>query len=116
MTTPVGRDIGESFPTMRNAVVDLFLVRICFVVGLANALGDDLGIASPVTQVLAVSTLHTGGVLQQLPAQGTAHNVVELLIDEFVALLLRDNFLLLTDGTLTIKPNVVHAAVTGVFN
>lgn len=42
MTTPIGRDIGESLEAMRDTVVDLLLVGVRFVVGLADTLGDDL--------------------------------------------------------------------------
>ena len=116
MTTPVGRDIRKSFPTMGDAVVDLLLVRVGLVIGLADALGNDLGIAPSVTQILAVGTLHTSSVLQQLTTEGTAHDVVELLINEFMALLLGNNLLLLPNGTLAIKSSIVHAAAARVFD
>jgi hypothetical protein len=91
---------------MRNTVVDLGLVRIGLVIGLRNALGDDFPVAPFVARKLAVRTLHASCVLEQFSAQSAAHDVVELLLDEFVAVLLVDFFLSLTNGTLAAKPLV----------
>ena len=91
---------------MRNAVVDLGLVRIGLVIGLRNALGDDFAIASLVAGKLAVRALHASRILEQFSAQRAAHDVVELLLDELVAILLVDFFLALTDGTLATQPLV----------
>ena len=49
MAAPVGTHVGEGLETMRNAVVDLLLVRIRFGIGLANALCDDARVALLVT-------------------------------------------------------------------
>lgn len=111
MTTPIGRDIGETLETMRNTMVDLLLVRIGFVVCLADTLGDDLGIALAVAGILAISTLHAGRILQEIAAKSTAHDVVELLGDEFVTLLLVNLFLLLSNSTLTVQTDIERAAV-----
>lgn len=111
MATPVGRNVGECLETMRDTMIDLLLVRVGFIVGLANTLGDDLGVTFPVTGVLAVGTLHTGSVLEEVSAQSAAHDVVELLRDELVALLFVDLFLFLTDGTLSVETNVKRTPV-----
>lgn len=111
MTTPVGRDVGESFETVRDTVVDLLLVGIGLVVGLANTLGDDLGIALAVACILAIGTLHAGRIFQEVAAKSATHNVVELLRNELVTLLLVDFFLLLTDGTLTVQSDVEWSSV-----
>ena len=42
MAAPIGRKVGKSFEAMRNTVVDLLLVGVGFVVGLADTLGDNL--------------------------------------------------------------------------
>jgi phosphatidylglycerophosphatase A len=91
---------------MRNTVVDLGLVRIGLVIGLSDALGDDLPVATFVAGKLAVGALHASRILEQFCTEGAAHDVVELLLDEFVAVLLVDLFLPLTDSPLTSKPVV----------
>lgn len=111
VAAPIGRDVGEALETMGDAVVDLLLVGIGLVVGLADTLGDDLGIAFAVAGVLAIRTLHARRILEELPTKRTAHNVVELLGDELVTLLLVNLLLLLADGTLTVETNVEGAAV-----
>ena len=115
VATPVGGDVGEAFETMGNAVVDFLFVRIGLVVGLADTLGDDLGIALFVASVLAIRTLHACGILEEFSTKRTAHDVVELLRDELVALLLVDLFLLLAHGTLTVKTDVKGTAVLQLF-
>ena len=111
MATPVGRNVGKSFETMRDTVVDLLLVGIGLVVGLADTLGDDLGIALAMTGVLAIGTLHAGCILQKIAAKSATHDVVELLRDELVSLLLVDFFLLLTDSTLTVQSDIEWSSV-----
>jgi hypothetical protein len=88
---------------MRNTVVDFALVRIGLVIGLRNALGNDFPIATFVTCKLAVRTLHACRILKQFSTKSAAHNVVELLLDKFVAILFVDFFFSLTDGSLTSK-------------
>lgn len=111
MATPVGRDVGEALETVGNAVVDLFLVGVGLVVRFADTLGHDLGVALAMASVFTIRTLHARGVLEEFSTERTAHNVVELLCDELVALLLVNLFLLLTHGTLTIETNVEGAAI-----
>jgi phosphatidylglycerophosphatase A len=115
VATPVGGDVGKPFETMGNAVVDLFLVRVGFVVGLADTLCDDLGVTLAVTGVLAVRTLHACGILEEFSTQRTAHDVVELLSDELVTLLFVNLFLLLTHSTLTVKTDIERTTVLQLF-
>lgn len=111
MATPVSRDVGEALETVRDTVVDLLFVGIGLVVGLANTLGDDLRVAFAMAGVLAIRTLHARSILEELSAQRTAHNVVELLGNELVTLLLVNLFLLLTDSALTVETDVEGTAV-----
>jgi hypothetical protein len=67
VAAPVRGDVGESFETVRNAVVDLLFVGIGLVVGLADTFGDNLGVTPFVTGILAVRTLHACGVLEEFP-------------------------------------------------
>jgi phosphatidylglycerophosphatase A len=85
---------------MRNTVVDLGLVRIRLVIRLRDALGDDFPVAAFVACKLAVGALHARCILEQLSAESAAHDVVELLLDELVAILLVDFFFPLTDSAL----------------
>lgn len=96
---------------MRDAVVDLLLVGIGFVVCLADAFGNNLRVAFAVASVLAVRTLHTRSILEEFSAQRATHDVVELLGDELVALLLVNFLLLLTHSTLAIETDVEGTTV-----
>lgn len=92
-------------------MIDLLLVGVGFIVGLADTLGDDLRVAFTVASILAVRTLHTRSVLEEISTQRTAHDVVELLGDELVALLFVDLFLLLAHGALSVETNVEGTAI-----
>lgn len=96
---------------MRDTVVDLFLIGIGLVVRLADTLGHHLGVAFLMASVLAVGALHPGGVFKKVAAEGTAHDVVELLSDELVALLLVDLLLLLSNCTLAVETDVERSSV-----
>lgn len=111
MAAPVGRKVGKPFEAMRNTVVDLLLVGIGFVVGLADTFGDNLRVALLVACILAVGTLHTRSILEKFSAQRTAHDVVELLRNKLVTLLLVNFLLLLSNGTLTVETDIEWAAV-----
>ena len=65
MATPVRRDIGEAFETMGNAMVDLLLVGVGFVVCLTDTLGDNLRVAFFVASVLAIRALHTRSIFKE---------------------------------------------------
>lgn len=111
MAAPIGGEIGESFETMRDAMVDLLLVGVCFVIRFADTFGDHLGIALAMAGIFAVGTLHPGSVLQKVTAKSTAHNIVELLRDELVSLLFVNIFLLLPNGTLAIETDIEWPSV-----
>lgn len=111
MTAPVGGNVGKAFEAMWDAVVDLFFVGVRLVVGFADTLGDDLGIAFPVAGVFAVRALHASSILEEVAAKSTSHDIVKLLRDELVALFLVNLLLSLTDCTLTIETNVEWSSV-----
>lgn len=111
MTAPVGCDIRERLETMRNAVVDLLFVRVRLGIGLADTLGDDARVTLDVTCVLAVLALHAGAALEEIAAEGTAHNVVELPLDKLVAVHLVHLLLALPDGTFSAQTKVDGAAI-----
>ena len=115
MAAPIGREVGKSIETMRDAMVDLFLLWVGLVVCFADTLGDHLGIAFAMASVFAVGALHSSGVFQEVATKSTAHDIVELLRDKFVALLLVDLFLLLSDCTLTVETNVEWSPVLQLF-
>lgn len=111
MAAPICRNVGKILEAMWDAVVDLFFVWVGFIVRLADALGDHFRIAFTMARVLAIGTLHACSILQEVPAKRAAHNVVELLCDELVALLLVDLFLLLTDCALSVQAVVEWTAI-----
>jgi hypothetical protein len=115
MATPIGRNIGEILETMRNTVVNFLLVGISLVVGLADAFRDHFGITLPMASVLAILTLHTSSVFQEIATKSTTHDVVELLRDKFVTLLLMNLFLSLADGALSIKTDIEGSAIFQLF-
>lgn len=51
---------------MRNPVVDLLLVGIGLIVGLADTLGDNLGVTFSMASILAIRALHTRSVLEEI--------------------------------------------------
>ena len=68
MATPIGGKVGESFETVGDAVVDLLLVGVRFVVRFADTLGDYLGIALAMAGIFAIRALHPGSVFQKVAA------------------------------------------------
>lgn len=96
-------------------MVDFFFVRIGLVIGFADAFGDNFLITFAMTRVLAIDALHTSGILQEISAKCTAHDIVELLSHELVPLLLVDLFFLLTNSTLSIKTNVKRTSIFHLF-
>ena len=91
---------------MWDTVVDLFFIRVRLCVGLADALGDHVSVAFCVARVLAVLALHASRVLEEVSAQSAAHDIVELVLDEFVAEHLVNFLLALADGALA--PQAFH--------
>lgn len=91
---------------MGDPVVDLLLIGVGFIVGLADTLGDNLGVTFSMASILAIRALHTRSVLEEISTQRTAHDVVELLGDELVTLLFVDLFLLLAHSTLSVETDV----------
>jgi len=96
-------------------MVDLLLVRIRFGIGLADTLGDDTRVALGVAGIFAVFALHSGGILEEIAAQSTSHDVVELLRYELMAVHLVDLFLPLSDGTFSVESNIERPPVLGLF-
>ena len=111
MAAPVRREIGEGLEAMGNAVIDLLLVRVGLGVALTNALGDDAGITFGVARVLAVLALHASGILEELPAEGATHDVVELALDELVSVHLVHFLLALSNGASSVKTQIKRPAV-----
>ena len=115
MTTPVGREVGETLEPMRNTMIDLLLVWIRLVVCFADTLGNDLRVTLAVTRILAVGALHAGSIFQEITTESTTHDIVKLLSDELVSLLFVDLFLLLTNGTLSVKTNIERSSILQLF-
>lgn len=115
MTAPIRRDIGEVLKTMRDAVINFFFIGISLVIGFTDTLRDDFRIALAMASIFAILTLHTSSILEELPAERTTHNIVELLSNEFVSLFLVDFLFSLANRTLTIQTNIEWSAILQLF-
>jgi hypothetical protein len=115
VAAPIGSHVRKRFKSVGDTVVELGFVRIGFSIRLRDALGDDLGIALLMTGVVAVRTLHTCRVLEEVAAERATHDVVELLLHKLVAVLLDNLFLALADSALATKTNVERLLVVSVF-
>ena len=102
MTAPIGAHIRETFKSMWNPVVEFLFIWIRLRIGLADTLRNNLGVAFAVTRVLAILALHTRGVLEEIPTQGTSHDTIELLNDKFMPILLLNFFFSLSYCTLAV--------------
>jgi len=110
VAAPVGSKVREWDETVRDLVVDLLVVGVNHLrVALADTLGDHARITLGVASVLAFLALHAGRVLEELGAESAAHNVVELLLNELVAVHLVNLLLALTDSTLTPETSIHRA-------
>lgn len=92
-------------------MIELLFGGIRVSVGLADTLRDYLGIAFLMACILAVFTLHTSGILEEVAAECASHDVVELLNHKLMAVQLVDLFLALANGTLTVEPNIERSPV-----
>lgn len=115
MTTPIRRDVGKILETMRDAMIDFLLIRIGFVVGFTDTLCNNFRIALAMARVFTILTLHAGCILKELSAERTAHDIIELLGNEFVSLFLVDFFFSLTNRTLSIQTNIKRSAILQLF-
>ena len=87
-------------------MIDFSLIRIGLGVRLCDAFCDDFPVALFVTCEFTIGTLHSSGIFQKFSTKRATHDVVELLLDELVAILLVDFLLLLTNSTLTTKSKI----------
>ena len=59
MAAPISTHIGEALETMRDPVVELFFVRVCFRVGFADAFGNHFVETRLMTSIFAILALHS---------------------------------------------------------
>jgi hypothetical protein len=69
-----------------------------------------------VASKLAIRTLHACCVFEEVPTESAAHDVVELLQHEFVAVLLVDFLFLLPNGTLPAETKIELFSFFGLFH
>ena len=98
VAAPIGSEIRKWRESVRNAMVELDLIRITIGIGFADTLGDHARIAVGVTCVLAVFALHARAVFEKLTAVCATHDVEELLGNESVTISFLNILLLLTNG------------------
>lgn len=101
---------------MWNAMVQLCLVRICFCVRLRDTFRHHVWVTLFVASVFAVRALHASSILEELATKRTTHDVVELLLHEFVAVLLDNVLLSLANGTLSSERSIEGLLVSCVFH
>lgn len=116
VATPVGTNVRELLETMRNAMVDLLLLWVGLSVRFTDTLRDYTGITLSMTGVLAVLTLHSGRVLEEVAAKSTSHDVVELLRYKLVAVHLVNKLLALTNSSLTVEAEVEWTTILDLLN
>lgn len=59
----------------------------------------------------AVGALHAGSVFEEIAAEGAAHDVVEGLLYEFVAVLFHHFFFALSDGSFAAESDIKGSAL-----
>lgn len=96
-------------------MVELGFVWVCFGIRLRNTFSDHPRVALLVTCVVAVSTLHTSRVFEEVAAESAAHDVVELLLHELVTILLDHVFLTLTNSSLSTKADIEWCLILRMF-
>ena len=96
-------------------MIDFFLIRIGLVVGFTDTFRDDFRVTFAMASVFTILALHAGGIFEELPAERTTHDIVELLGNEFMSLFLVDLFFSLTNRTLSIETNVEWPAIFQLF-
>jgi hypothetical protein len=118
MTAPICGKVCKRFESVWNAMIDLFLVLLFSIdqyrhfqqkrvtysrVGLGNAFSDDIDMTFLVTCVSAILALITRSIEQEIPTEGTKHELIETLLDKLVAVHLVNFVLTLANSTLTAK-------------
>lgn len=96
-------------------MIYFFFIRVRLIVGFTDTLCDNFLIALAMASVLAIFTLHTSSILEKISAERTAHNIVELLSNEFVSLFLVNFFFSLANSTLTVQTNIKWSAILQLF-
>lgn len=111
MATPICAHVRKPFEPMRYPMIQLLFFGICLCVRLADTLGDDTFVTLLVASVLAILTLHACRILEEVSTQSAPHDVIELLLYEFVAVHLVDFFFTLPDSTLTVQTNIERSSI-----
>ena len=100
---------------MGDTMIQFLFIWVGFCVGLAYAFGDYFPVALLVAGVFAILTLHTSRIFEELAAEGTTHNIIELLKHKLVPVQLVYLFFPLTNGTFTVESNVERSTIFCLF-
>jgi hypothetical protein len=106
MTAPISAHVGKVLKSMGDTMVEFSLIGVGFGVRLRDTFGDHLRITLFMASVVAVRTLHTGSVLEELSTESAAHDVVELLLNELVAVLFDDVLFTRANSAFSTKSDV----------
>ena len=115
MAAPVGSHVGKILESVRYTMIEFFLIRIGFRIRFAYTFGDDFGVTLFVARIFAILALHACGVFQEFSAKSTAHDIVKLLEDKFMAVEFVDFFFALANSAFTIKTDVEGSSVLELF-
>lgn len=111
MTTPVSADVGHWLKPMGYPVVELLFFRVHVLIRFGYTLCNHFFVALLVTSVFAVRTLVPSGVLEEISAECTTHDVIELLLDKFVPIHFMNLLFTLTNSTLASKSEIQRPLV-----
>lgn len=97
-------------------MVEFRLIRIGFGVRLCDALGDHFAIALFMACVLAVRALHSSRIFQEISAQSTPHDVIELLLDKLMPILFVNFLSPLSNGAFSVQTDIEGSTVFALFD
>ena len=97
-------------------MVQFLFLGVGLRVRLRYAFRDNLRVALFVASVFAIRTLKSGGIFQKVSTECTSHNIVELLLNEFVTVSFYYLFFLLADCAFTTKTKIKWPLVLVMFD
>ena len=116
VAAPIGTKIGRGFEPMWDSVIQFFFLGVRFSIRFRDTFGDNLRVAFFMAGVFAILALITDTIFEKVSTKSTPHNIVELLLDEFMAVGFMDFLFLLPDSPLSVQADVKGALVFIIFN
>jgi hypothetical protein len=104
MAAPIGAQISDRLKAVRDPVVDLLFIPIPGI-WFGYAFGDNLLVAFLVTCVSTIFALIPQRIEQEIAAKSTEHDLIELTLNEFMAVHFVNFAFTLPDSALTSEPS-----------